>query len=624
MGQLADKFTNKIKDNDGELGDLICPKCNSQLLIELFQSKERIMLRHYCLCGSLTTNINKEILLMVKSSNFYQGHRCHQINDDDLSVYNDSSIKKYCVECDKFLCTECFKKHIHNKIIDAKNYLFNCIYHRDMKIIGFCRTCKISFCNKCFENKYHHKKHDIIYINNQKDINDILKIYELNLNKAFIKLNELIKIKYGKELKSIPNLFEPLAIKSELDAYEIEILFCLELLKTFLDIYYFKQKNNLLDYQSIAHIIKHRDFEVVRLKETEVKKTKAHSSRIVSIGSDDYKTENKEKNDLIYIGLKIYLKEKEKRENEINIELDEYLQTTALHGNQKVIKLKNGDLASSHSNCIEFDKNFEKPGRLINESGIIDFDELENETICILVKQIPNDFELLIYKREDIGDYRKIKIINLNVVYSYYKIKSIPNNNIALLSYIKDQKTAFSLLQYPNYKENHIKLLDIDSEGDMIQMDNLIIICFGLLDYCIIYFYNITNNTMESINIENHQTYKKACKCFKMNEKKILISTAHTGIIFNIKSKQTEAFIRDFKNINFFVNIGNYQLVGKKNIISQINIKKGRLCNKYKYIFTKKIVHEGSIDNILDIIDAGNNKFYAPLDDNAICLFNYN
>ena len=186
----------------------------------------------------------------------------------------------------------------------------------------------------------------------------------------------------------------------------------------------------------------------------------------------------------------------------------------------------------------------------------------------------------------DNGDYEKIKVINLdtfhlyNYSYSYYRIKNISNNHIAILSYFKQEKSFLSFLSYPDYKVNEIKLLDINYEVDMIQMDNLIIICIGLLDYCLIYFYNITNASLESVNIKSHRTFKKLVKSFKINENKILISTVHIGIIFNIKSRTFETFIHDFKNIDFFVNVGNYQLVGKNNIISQINLKTGRLYNR--------------------------------------------
>lgn len=322
---------------------------------------------------------------------------------------------------------------------------------------------------------------------------------------------------------------------------------------------------------------------------------------------------------MINIGLKIELKEK--RENEINIEPDEAIYPNILITNQKVMKIKNNDLAVSNNNNIEFIKNLEITGKMIGEKGIKDFTELDNENICIL-----KSHDIVIYKRMDNGDYGKIKMLNFDIFqlnsYNYYKIINISNNNIAILSNIKKEKSFFHFLSYPYYKLNEIKLLDTDYEGDMFQMDNLIIICFGLLDYVLIYFYNITNASLESVNIKSYQTYKKLVKCFKINKNKILVSTIHTGIIFKVKTRQVETFINDFVNLNFLVNVGNYQLVGKNNMISQINFKIGRLYNKYNFNFMKGIIYKEC--NILDIIDVGNNRFCALLSENIIRLFNYN
>lgn len=109
------------------------------------------MLRRHCFCGSLTTYINDDIKFLITKQNFYQGYRCHQ---EMILLDNvNPNIKKYCVECDSFLCEECFKKHQHKNIIDANNYLFNCLFHKDTKIVGFCRTCKISFCKNALKIK---------------------------------------------------------------------------------------------------------------------------------------------------------------------------------------------------------------------------------------------------------------------------------------------------------------------------------------------------------------------------------------------------------------------------------------------------------------------------------------
>ena len=128
MGQISDALSNKIKGNNESLRDLICSKCNSHLLLELIQSKERIMLRHYCFCGSLTTYLSEDIKFLLTRYDFYQGYRCNIIPHFFIDgKYEDPKIKKYCIECDSFLCNECLEKHKHNKIIDAQNYIFNCI-----------------------------------------------------------------------------------------------------------------------------------------------------------------------------------------------------------------------------------------------------------------------------------------------------------------------------------------------------------------------------------------------------------------------------------------------------------------------------------------------------------------
>lgn len=89
-----------------------------------------------------------------------------------------------------------------------------------------------------------------------KDINVIVKIYELNLNNAFNKMNELIQIKYGqKYFLKITNVFNLQTLFSNFDRKDKEIILCLQLLKTFLDIYKYKEKNNILNFQTISHII---------------------------------------------------------------------------------------------------------------------------------------------------------------------------------------------------------------------------------------------------------------------------------------------------------------------------------------------------------------------------------
>ena len=234
----------------------------------------------------------------------------------------------------------------------------------DCMVICFCKKCKISFCFECIKNNYH-PNHDIKYTNDIKDMDKILNIYKTNLNNAFTKMSGLIKMKYGSDFElKITNIFEPQKLPFNLDIEDKEIIFCLELLKTFYDIYIYKEKHNILNYQAIAHIIKHREFAIIRLKDK--KRKIADPSRIISIGSDNSKDINSAKksshnlfnivknifiqepkneitNNNIDIILKIDLKDREKRDNEIHME---FLETHTIFLD-KIKKLKNNGLALS-------------------------------------------------------------------------------------------------------------------------------------------------------------------------------------------------------------------------------------------------------------------------------------
>ena len=636
MGQEISSFENFTKRKINTMSDFICPICQSHLLIELIQTKNEILIRRYCFCGTITTNINKDLkfFLQIKEE-ICRGIKYHQAFK--LTGYDNQKITKYCYECSKFFCDTCASKHNHKKLIDAKDFRCNCKYHKNNKLIGFCKKCKIPLCDKCIDNKSHNK-HDIRYTDDIKNINEEIKIFENNLNKAYIKMNELIKMKYGQEFSlNKANFLENQKISFLPDTKDEEIIFCLKLLKTFYDIYIFKEKNNILNYHSIAHILKHKDFEIIRLNDIE-RKT-APSSRIISIGSEDnndlsYQSNNnifnqiknifikEEKKEIINkninVFLKIDLKEKENRDNEINIEFDRILNKDIfLIDFKKIIKLKNGDLAIGCQNCINILKNLEETKIMTRNEIITDFDELDNENICIL-----NNHDIHIFKRISNGEYERKRIIHLNTTQSCYnyKIKNISNNNIAILSFVKEEKSFLTYLTYPNYSSKEINLLDLDYEGTLIQIGNLIIICFGVLDSVRIFFYNINTTLLESINIKSNQTYKKPIECFQINNQKILLSTIHTGIIFNVETRQVETFVKEFKKLNYVLNVGNYPLAVLNKRISQINYRKGVLYNKYD-INIKKNVFNSCI--ILDIIDVGNNQFCVCIP-NYICLFNYN
>jgi hypothetical protein len=288
----------------------------------------------------------------------------------------------------------------------------------------------------------------------------------------------------------------------------------------------------------------------------------------------------------------------------------------------KIIKLKNGDLVYYYFNYNQIQKIFFyrdlKIFKYLEEKDyIIDFIQLENKNFIILMSD-----KIIFYNIENIV-FQKNKIIILDNNKIYYKMKSLSDNNISILSFSKDNKSYLTLLNYPIYKVKDIKLLDIkNSGGDLMQINNLIIICFALLDHCKVFLLNLKNNILESFNIKFSQTDNSKVKCFKISNDKILLSTTQTGLIINIEVKQVETFIKHFRNINSIEKIGNLTLAGLNKKFTQIDIKKGKLYNEFIANFDHNNIQ--SRKNLLTIIDVGNNQFCLICDYGGIYLFKYN
>ena len=300
MGQTFNENDNFINF------DLICKNCDSHVLIELIQNEKNIFIKKSCFCECLISYL------------------------DNSEIFNFTKIKNINA----------------NSSINEDNLLYKCRYHKESIITGFCKRCKYSICNECINN--FHNNHEIKYIkdlNELKNMNEILEIYNNNLNKAFNNLNNLIKMKYGENYNiEITNIIKPQNI-SLYNKQEQQIILCLKLLKTFFDIYNYKKNKNILDNQSIYHIIKHRNFEIIKDKEN------ININKYTNIGNyteDDY-ISNKNKgmlNKNINISIKIELKEKEELGyNEMNIKFNRRINKDARLIAKKLIRLKNGDLA---------------------------------------------------------------------------------------------------------------------------------------------------------------------------------------------------------------------------------------------------------------------------------------
>ena len=178
-----------------------------------------------------------------------------------------------------------------------------------------------------------------------KNMNEIIQTYNNNLNKAFNDFNNLIKMKYGQNYNiEITNIIKTQNV-TQYNKQEQQIILCLKLLKTFLDLYNYKKNKNILDYQTIYHIIKHRNFEIIKEKE------KINIIRFTSIGNNtggNYISYNNKGilNRYLNISIKIELKEKEELGyNEMNIKFNRRINKDSRLIPKKLIRLKNGDLA---------------------------------------------------------------------------------------------------------------------------------------------------------------------------------------------------------------------------------------------------------------------------------------
>ena len=146
-------------------------------------------------------------------------------------------------------------------------------------------------------------------------------------------------------------------------------------------------------------------------------------------------------------------------------------------------------------------------------------------------------------------------------------------------------------------------------------VDNLIIFYYNSL----LYFYDLNTKKIDNINFFSKKEIK-VVNLFKINKRKILLSTNNKGLIIDIKTKQVETYINNFRNIFCMEKIGKFMLVGTQSKICQINIKKGEIYNEYidNYYFNKNV---GFISSIVDI---GNNQFCLLYHNDFIYLFNYN
>ena len=564
---------------------LSCSKCRNHYLIEILSNEYNISTRRYCNCGEFTRKIKHHIDFLLSLKYYRICSSCK------------ANVKtKYCYDCKKFLCEICLNfDNKNHRILLSKFSLTCCKYHYEERIVCFCKQCKKAICFHCI-NQFH-KNHEIKFmkdlnltdemVNNYK--NRQIKFFELFENYLYSKYGQKIKIKtYNLLLDKYGNI-KPLKYEKykSLNEYEKQVLLTLKLLQTMLDLYNYYKLKDRLTYQIIANIVKHMNIELIIIP--------------------PQKPNN--------INLKINLIDEEKRKNQLLIEYEKLLNNKMLI-RSKIIKLINGDLCAyqNKEKKMIFLKNFiVQDYHIFLNDDVNDFIQLKNENLAILLC----NKNILIYTFKS-NVFHLEKEIQLDKNKKYYKIRDI-NNSIAVLSDIND-RALLIFLKYPEYDINEIDLsTEKSGEGNIINISNLIVICFEMNNLCKIILYDINNKKIETIEIKNKFYINKSnVNCFEINKEKILLSTSNCAYLINIKTKQIEANISYLYNLNDLVKIGNYTLGALDySYICQINPRTWEILNYYflDYSFIKKGGYY--------IIDAGNNFFISNYFLSGATLFKF-
>ena len=611
------KYNNPIK------GCLACKQCHTYYLLELLTTEPNILLRKYCFCGESTTQINNNMKLeLIQEFSFFNDYKCKCILGTEDNVAQKKAISKFCNDCNEYLCKDCFKIHNHTNLIAPNLLLINCKYHQNKKLIGFCRNCTKPLCQECANNS--HRNHDIRYA---KQLNKlIIEKYQKNLLKAISEFTKLIKQKYGQNMElTISNLSSSSKDLPLIDFEDKQILISLEILQTILDLYIYHNSNGSLNYQLVANILKHINFEIIKL--TDKGNISEDFNNIGHKNIDDKINKN------ITIHLQIDLKDEEKRVKKINI-----LSFKKLEFNDEATKmmiLKNGDLAFNCYRTLTILKNLKDISEIEPEGRIDDFIQLENENLAVL-SSFGKCGKVIFYYLEifDIkNNYEKIVEINLQTFgrnEGYSKILNI-DNTFFLLSYSKkEKKIIITYIKNQDYKEE--KLLDLKGDiGNIIYINGYFIIStIQSSNKLIIYFYDFQSKNIEkSLSLSetddkclNFFSSNSILNTFVINNEKILLSTELYGLIINVKTKEIESKIKNFKNIYCLENLNGYLLAGSEDsIISQINTKLLKISNNFIINFDRKEYFR--IVEIVSIIDIGNNQFLVFFNNDGLYLFNY-
>lgn len=163
MGNQQKKLKSK-SHNKTDLNEnyhyLLCPKCWKKVpFLNTFIDGDNIKVKIFCTCFE---NNNYYILDLVEYLSLINNRKI----TNKCSIHPESSATNFCLNCENWLCQNCFSKHTNAicKSEYSKNNTqkINCEKHNPNKKIYFCKQCQDYFCKECFikhnvRNKAPHK-----------------------------------------------------------------------------------------------------------------------------------------------------------------------------------------------------------------------------------------------------------------------------------------------------------------------------------------------------------------------------------------------------------------------------------------------------------------------------------
>ena len=229
--------------NNNELQFFRCPECFLIPIIKLINEDNEIIIEIKCEKNHIEKIKLKEFYKKTTAINIYDA-LCYNNNDHNQK---DKTSFIYCMECEHFFCPECHGNHIkeHNeKYCNINKFDYQCKIH-NQPYLKYCLSCSKNICDKCIE----HNEHDVIFINNQIDIDE----YRNKINKSIFYLNCIVE-NFNIYIQKSNKLLEELILNFEkfktINTYELEI--CINLIKLVDE--YKNSKERVFNYNIIKNL----------------------------------------------------------------------------------------------------------------------------------------------------------------------------------------------------------------------------------------------------------------------------------------------------------------------------------------------------------------------------------